>query len=185
MEPGCCNVSKELDDLASADSSSDLSLKCDQFFAKLTSLSTSMSAGLLPSDSLNRDEDCGQTSLHCRCPHSSSDRLSPVHNPHGEQDLQASAASLETFMADEGDEASAPRRSSVACHRRPRRQGGETVWACVARSGFVVVVLMSCLGVNWARPAGLPAALSDHEKHYRDLQSKAVVSVDMCGKPQV
>ena len=50
------------------------------------------------------------------------------------------------------------------------------VWPCVARAVFLFAVLMSCLGVNLARPSSSSSGLSEHEKHYRALQSRAVVS---------
>lgn len=73
-------------------------------------------------------------------------------------------------------------------HPRPRhalrRRVTPLPWSHVTRAGVALLVMMSCLGVNLAYPASppgpypgagpLPQRLSESEKQYRQLQTKAL-----------
>ena len=146
------------------------------------SSSSSSSSSLLNDDSDYPLHVYQQTSHQCCCSHSLSHARAHDDSPSGRRRLNRS--SLQPLR--DSTEASPQRRRSSSpmtsgCTntddssraRCRRRKMTPFLWPCVVRAAFLFVVLMSCLGVNWARPA---SGLSEHEKHYRDLQSRAVVS---------
>lgn len=69
-------------------------------------------------------------------------------------------------LTDKGDSLCRSRLSSLCC-----RGVSLMSLSCVARATVVLILAMSCLGLSAARP------FSEHEKQYKELQAKAVVSV--------
>lgn len=121
-----------------------------------------------------------QTSHQCRC------CVHSLSQPRNHRDHDDNPSSRRRHLGDHSSETRIPASSSSmtsSCTntddsqsragRCRRKVTSPFLWPCVARAVFLFVVLMSCLGVNLARPA---SGLSEHEKHYRDLQSRAVVS---------
>ncbi|KAL8624673.1 hypothetical protein ACOMHN_038219 [Nucella lapillus] len=126
----------------------------------------------MTASTLSETTAVSHTSVPCSCPQSST---SPSHHDRRIHVLSSSSSPCHTVPTSSSTLifASTNCDSDPQCRRQRRKRSPPVCkrWCRVARAGLWLLVLMSCLGVNSARPSS-----SGQNQRNKDVQSKAVVS---------